>query len=265
MFLQALCLAPAGAHHVLQVGGTGGALATMRLLSLSFEKENPGVDVRVLPSMGSTGAIRAVSRGALHVGLLSRPLKDEERATGLVLMTYAKTPFVVVTHSGVDVKAVTTDDLVKILSGERTTWPNGKRIRLILRPETDSDTEYLRGISPLVASALEKAFLRPGMLIAMTDQECLDMIERTPGAIGVSSLAQVVSEERRVNVLAYDGRSPTVHGRASGSYRPMKQFSIVTRADPDPLAEKFISFVLSEKGRKILESAGSIPLKGSPD
>ncbi len=89
------------------------------------------------------------------------------------------------------------------------------------------------------------------------------MIEKTPGAVGFSSLAQVVSEKRRVSVLSYNGEKPSVKGRAHTSYTLMKQFSMVIRARSSPLAEKFVAFVLSEKGRKILEKSGNIPEKGS--
>lgn len=259
--VQCVPCALCAAHEVLKVGGTGGALAAMRLLSIPFEEAYPGADVRVLASMGSTAGIRAVSRGAIEIGLSSRPFKDEERSLGLEIRAYAKTPFVVVTHRDVGVKKMSTDDLVKILSGEMTKWPSGKRIRLILRPESDTDTEYLRRISPRVASALTKAFSRPGMKIAITDQECLDMVEKTPGAVGFSGLAQVVSEKRRVSVLDYDSESARVKGRVNGSYRFMKQFSMVTKAHPSAMVERFVAFVFSDKGRKILEKTGNIPVK----
>lgn len=45
---------------ILTVGGTGSGLGFMRLLGTSYNALHPEVDVRVLPSLGTSGGIRAV-------------------------------------------------------------------------------------------------------------------------------------------------------------------------------------------------------------
>ncbi len=259
--LQAIHAGYACAHEVLKVGGTGGALGTMKVMATSFEKVNPEIDVRVLPSMGSSGGIKAVSEGAVQVGLSSRHLREEERKAGLSFVPFARTPFVIVVRNDVSATNVRTSDLVKLLNGDMDKWPDGRRVRLILRPESDADTEYVKKISPLVARALKKAYGRPGVRIAMTDQECLQIVEKTPGAIGFSSLAQVVSEKSGVKVLSYNGIVPSLKTLGQGSYRLVKEFHIVTKAKQTPSVEKFVQFVFSSKGMKIIEKSGSIPLK----
>lgn len=57
---------------------------------------------------------------------------------------------------------LTLDQIVRIYSGELNKWPDGKPIRLILRPEGDVDTMMLKGISPDLRDAGGKAQSREG-------------------------------------------------------------------------------------------------------
>ena len=41
----------------LKIGGTGGALGTMKELAAAFEKKHPGVTVSIIPHLGTRGAL----------------------------------------------------------------------------------------------------------------------------------------------------------------------------------------------------------------
>src|SRR4030042_4023517 len=90
------------AEGVLKIGGTGTSLGSMQLLAKAFEKSHPGIKVVViLPSIGSSGGIKAVSKGSIDIGLSARPLKDEERNLGVLTTEYARTPFILVIRKDV--------------------------------------------------------------------------------------------------------------------------------------------------------------------
>jgi phosphate transport system substrate-binding protein len=232
----------------------------MKVLAGAFEKSHPPIKVVVMPSLGSGGAIRAVSKGSLAVGLISRALTDEERHMSLSMTEYAKTPFVPVVQSNINITDVSTAELEKMYRGETQTWPNGERIRLVVRPQADADTTLMRKISPGMDRAIDIAWSRDGMLRATTDQDNTDMLEKTPGAFGFSTLTQMLTEKSRLKMLSLNGIRPSLSALAQGSYPLAKTLAMITVKDPSPPVRKFRDFVLSPEGRAILDKTGNIPI-----
>ena len=264
LLLALFCSLPASvtAAATIRIGGTGAALGTIRLIADAFEKEH-GITVAIPPSMGSSGGIKAAMEGVLDVALSSRPLKEEERKLGLSEFLYATSAFVPIAHSAVPVKDISRADIARILTGSLTNWPNGERIRFVLRPVADIDTDLLRSLSPDIAKALDAARSREGMLIALTDQTNADMIEKTPGAIGFSAFTLVKAEKRSIKVLFLDG-VPLEAAQRPGAAGPMKSLYAVTRADAPAGSRAFVQFLRSPQGRKILERSGNIPVQAGP-
>jgi phosphate transport system substrate-binding protein len=245
---------------VIRISGTGSALGTITLLSSAYSKRHPECKVHVLQSIGSSGAIKAISQGALDIGLISRKLKPEELRLGLLVTSVARTPFVFAVGRSVPVSGVTHGDLLKILKGEILKWPNGERIRVVLRPAADADTIIARSISPEMRVAIDNALAREGMLMALTSQEALDLIEKTPGSFGFSSLSQIESENRSIKMLSYNGVSPTAKNIATGAYPHSMKFSLITKPDVSPSVRQFIDFVRSKEGQMLLKKTGNLPI-----
>ncbi len=268
--LYALCItviasAPFLSHaqDVIRIGGTGSALGTMKVLAGAFEKSYPTAKVSVMPSLGSSGAIKAVAQGAIEIGISGRALKEEEMNRGLSAAEYARTPFVPVVHAGVALSAITAGEIVRIYTGEMKMWPNGERIRLVLRPASDVDTSLLKDISPEMGRAVDAALSRTGMLTGINDQQNAELLEHTPGAFGFSTLAQVSTENPELKMLTWNGVRPSVQALAKGSYPFSKRLFFVTKGPLSPATRTFIDFVLSSEGRKLLEQTGNMPLAGA--
>lgn len=241
----------------IKIGGTGVALSAMSVLTQEFRKANPDADLVVLPSIGSGGAIRGVQSGTLDVGISARPLKDSERGKGAEETEFARTPFVFVVPKKNAIAGFSEAELVDIYAGRRTTWPDGSRIRLIMRPADDSDAVMLKTkFSPAMAEAVKAAETRPGMLFAATDQEAAEMLDRTPGALGVLALGQVVGERLALNLLRFDGVQPSVTAAANGTYRHHKVLYLLTASDAKPTVQKFASFIQSTRGKELLGQLG---------
>ena len=255
---------PALAEEVLKIGGAGSALGSMKLLVAAFEKSHPGVKVVVLSSIGSIGGIKAVSKGGIGIGLTGRPLNKEELKLGLSVIEYARTPIIFVTRNNINVSNLSTGEIIKIFRGEIQTWPNGERIRLILRQAAESNAIAVNQISPEMRKAMEIAMSRPWRLVALTDQESTDLVEKTPGAFGFCTLTQAISEKRNMKILFYNGISPITKNLVNDSYPLSKSHFMLTKAKPSAMVKEFIRFVRSSEGKRILEESGNSVIKGNP-
>lgn len=244
--------------ETLRIGGTGSALGTMKLLSDEFERLNPDVAVKIYPSLGSTGAVRALAGGTLDIAITGRPLMLEELKHGLTIFGYAQTPLAAATRRTSSVRGITTQELARIYSGETTSWPDGRRIRLVLRPASDADAKIMRSISPDVSRALDAAYGRPGMLIAATDRDCSAAIEAADGTLGFITLTQFMTERPRISLLSLNTIEPTVRNMAAGTYPLSKTLYAVTKASPAPLAARFIGFLRSKEARRIIQQTGNL-------
>jgi len=247
-----------GAGDTITIGGTGSGVGVMKILGEAFEKKHPGTKVRVLPSLGSAGGIKGVAKGALDIGISARPLKSEEKSYGLSTVEHATTPLVIVTRKDTVASGLKTEELVRIYDGRVLTWPDGRRIRPVLRPEEESDTQIIKEFSPEIKKALETAMSRPGMLLGITNQDATNIIEKTPGAFGFSSLAQVITEKLPLKILSFNGIFPSAGTLSDGSYKLKKALFIVTKSKPSVKVGDFLNFVKSPAGTMIFEESGYI-------
>jgi len=245
--------------ETIKVGGTGSIVHTMQRVADAFRATRPDAGVEIVPVLGSRGAKRGVLSGAIDVALSAAPLTDDERTQGLVATEYVVTPFVFAVPESNPLTAVTTQDVVNIYSGKTITWPDGKRLRLVLRPPGDSDNTVLKGMSPAMAQAVTAALSRPGMNMADTDADAADAIETIPGAFGTTTLGLIMSERRSLRALSLDGVSPGDSAAANTSYPHVKRIDLVISAKAPRLARDFVNFALSAAGQAALRGAGFFP------
>ena len=241
----------------VKIGGTGNALGTMEQLGKAYAKGNPGTKVTVLPSLGSGGGIKAVASGAIDIGVSSRPLKEEERQLGLVESEYARTPFVFAVPAKSRVIAISSGQIADLYSGRTEAWPDGGRVRLVLRPAGDGDSVQIRKMNAAIGAALTHAEAIPGIKFATNDQENAGDIERIPGAFGATTLALITSEDRPLRALELDGVAPTVANAAAGRYPHFTRLYLITRSNPAADPQRFIAFLRSREGGDLLVRNGN--------
>ena len=260
--VTAFCLLfPAGSFAAtLKIGGTGAALGTMRILADEFVRLHPDISATIPESLGSGGGIKAVLAGALDIALSSRQLKPKEQDAGARSKQYATTPFVLVTpvsHSN-PAPGLTSEELVKAFSGEPVRWNDGTPIRIILRREKDSSTRILIAAFDGMDAALARARAIPGIPVAFTEQDNMDLAETLPGALTTGSLTVILAENRRLTPIAIDGVKPTLENLADGAYPISKSLYLVTGPKVSQVALDFIRFIQSNEGAAILKKTGNL-------
>lgn len=242
----------AGAQS-LTVVGTGDGLDMLRAVAAVYRAEKGG-DVIFPASIGSGGGIAAVAAGSERLARVARPLKETERAAGLIAIPIAQLPTAIIVHPGVGVSALTSEQLVSIFRGEITDWSavGGKpgKIKVVRREEANSSLQVLRASMPgwkdLQITTLSKT--------AVTTQDAIETVDRVEGSIGFVPYSTSLLPD--AIVLRIDGRAPTDEGYPSAA---LLQF--VYRGEIAPEAREFVAFVRSNEGFRLLEAYGAVPAK----
>ena len=242
----------------IKLGGTGAAQGTVNRLAEAFERSNPSDKVVLIGGLGSGGGIVAVSEGALDLAVSSRELKPDERAKGLQAAPMFETPFVFVT-SHPERQNLSKTQVVAIFDEALTAWPDGKAIKIVLRPKSDTVTSYLHANFEGMQAAMDKLRLRRDIPVAPTDQDSAELAEKTPNSFAAATLAQIVTEGPRLRLVDLDGRSASVEAMESGSY-PLKLKMLLISKQPSPAANRFIQFLRSDEAKRIFRESGSVSL-----
>jgi phosphate transport system substrate-binding protein len=257
---QAQAQAQAPSPSLVRVNGTGSGAGGMHLLAKAFMAANPDVKIEVQPAIGSAGGISALLASKIEVAVSNRKPKETELSNqALMSVEYARTPFVVAVSRDLGITTLTSAQLAGLYAEGVVNFPNGKRARPVLRLSDASDTELLRSISPEVAKAVDAASQRRGMLNANTDSDAADMLERTAGAFGASTLALIESEKRKLVALSIDNKVPSVDNLVSGAYPHHKSLYLIVGADAGPNTKRFAAFVHSGAGQALLRANGHAP------
>ncbi len=181
-------------------------------------------------------------------------MTDEEAKSGLEMVEYARTPLVLAVGAGIPRTGLRRSEFVRVVRGDAGIVSGGQPLRPILRPESDAETILARKVFPEIGEA------RPPdsqVTIALTSQDAADLIEKVSGAIGLSTLALMRSESRKMKALSLDGVAPGKESIANGSYPLVMNLYLVTRPNPSEAVRQFVAFVQSEPARRLLEESGN--------
>jgi phosphate transport system substrate-binding protein len=244
----------------LQVAGSGSNLPLTRLLLTAWAaRERQSFTLHA--SIGTTGAIQALRGGAIHLGLLSRALKAEERAQEppLQIVHYAQSVVVLAAHPDVSDRDLPMQTLLAMLGGARSTWSDLTPRTFLLRERGDSSQATVAAVVPEFARLEREAQASRRFRVIYSDAELRQVLLNTPGAMGWTDLGALAIEHSALVALALDGIAPSVQSAREGTYRLTKPLDFAVIAPIDPRVQTFLAFVASPEGRAITERSGFIP------
>lgn len=241
----------------LKVGGTGAATGFLERLAAAYSARHPGDTVEVVLGLGSTGAISAVGEAAIDLAISGRPIKEEEKAKGLQSAPLLHTPFIFVTSHPQGQK-LTKSDIVAIHDGRLVKWADGKEIRPVLRPKSDSVTPFLHAKFDGMQAAMDKLRQRPDVPVAATDQDNKDMAEKVPNSFAGMTLLQFITEAPRLRGIGIDGVQASVAAMEEGTYKLAMTLYMVGQPNPSPVVRRFISFTYSAEAAKLIRESGGM-------
>ena len=111
----------AAAGGTVSTDGSTSMEKVIGALGESFMEANSGTTFTYNPT-GSGSGIQAVSEGRCDIGLSSRALKDDEKASGLKETTLALDGIAIIVNPQNPVKDLTLEQIAKIYTGEINNW-----------------------------------------------------------------------------------------------------------------------------------------------
>src|SRR5436309_3705131 len=139
------------------------------------------------------------------------------RTTFLIILVLSALPclathMAVVVDKGNSAGNLASADLARILQSTSRNWPDGRKVTVVLRDLSSSETESaLQKLFKLSSDELKAFFAahKGSIVMVHSDAELLKIVESTPGALG---LVDVYSITSKVNVVKVDGKLPLEQG-----------------------------------------------------
>ena len=222
-------------------------------LGESFMAANKDVKFTYNPT-GSGSGIQAVTEGRCDIGLSSRALKDDEKASGLVETVLAYDGIAIVVSPENPVSDLDVDTIAKIYTGEITNWKDvgGDDAEIVLiGREAGSGTrdgfESITGTKD--ACAYRQELTSTG--------DVINTVSQNPNAIGYASLSAVGES---VKALTVGGVAATEDTVRDGSYVVQRPFVLVTKKGTElsPAAQSFFDYAISPEVADIIANAGAV-------
>ena len=246
--------APAVLSGTVSPDGSPSMEKVIGALSEAFMEANSKVSVTYNPT-GSSAGIQAVQEGRCDIGLSSRALKDEEKASGLKETILAYDGIAVIVNPANPVEDLTLEQIADIYTGKITNWSelggSDGEIVLIGREAgsgTRSGFEEIVEVKDLCQYRQELS--STGDVIATVAQN--------PGAIGYASLASVKDTVKAVKV---GGVAPSEETVKDGSYAILRPFVLVTKEGVtlSETAQAFFDYAVSADSNAVVIAAGVVP------
>ena len=226
-------------------------------LGESFMAMNKDVKFTYNPT-GSGSGIQAVSEGRCDIGLSSRALKDDEKASGLVETVVALDGIAIVVNPENPVSDLDIDTIAKIYTGEITNWKdvggNDAEIVLIGREAGSGTRDGFESITDTKDACQYRQELT-------STGDVITTVSQNPDAIGYASLAAL---KDTVKALTVGGVASTEETVKDGSYVIQRPFVLVTKTGEklSDNAQKFFDFALSAEAAQYITTAGAVPVNG---
>lgn len=245
-----------GGEKTVSTDGSTSMEKVIGILGEAFEKDNEGITFTYNPT-GSGSGIQAVKDGLCDIGLSSRNLKEEEKASGLKETVLALDGIAIIVNPENPVADLTVEQVADLYTGKITNWKdvggNDGEIVLIGREANSGTRDGFESIT----GTKDKITYRQELT---STGDVIAAVAGNPNAIGYASLASV---KDNVKALSIGGVVPSESTVKEGTYKVQRSFVFVTKTDRalSESAQKFFDFALSDKATDLILQAGVVPAK----
>lgn len=264
-----------GSRTLIQNKGSDTIVNVAQAWAEAYKTVNPKVAVAI--SGGGTGTgISALINGTVDIANASRRMTESEiaeaRAHGHdpVEFIVGYDALAVYLHRDNPVTQLTLAQLAEIYADGGTvenwaqlgvTVPGAKDDHIVRVSRQNNSGTYAYFKEAVLGKGRE---YKLGSLDMHGSKDVVDLVARTPGAIGYSGLAYATPEVKLVPIARSEGETPvppTVETARDGSYPIARPLFMYTAGQPTGAVKAYLDWILSDAGQRILREKGYAPVR----
>lgn len=267
-----------GARIVIQNAGSDTMVNLAQAWAEEYAKVEPSVSVEVSGGGSGTG-IAALINGTVHLANSSRKMEPDELAKAAQAAGEPPQEYIVgydalavYVHKDNPLQEIAIDQLAGIYSegGTITTWSqlgienNPCRSDEIIRISRQSNSgtyHYFR--EALLGTARD---FKLGSRDLHGSKDVVELIGKTPCAIGYSGMGYATDQVKMLRIAKKAGEpayAPSIENTLKKTYPISRPLYIYTHGTPNEATKKYLDWILSRAGQKIVEQTGYVPLPAS--
>ncbi|MEW6001630.1 MAG: phosphate ABC transporter substrate-binding protein [Nitrospirota bacterium] len=257
----ALSLAGLSYGEDLRIDGSTTVLPIAQRAAEVFMKKNPDVKVYVSGSGSGTG-IKALMDGTTNIATSSREAKDKEIASGKekgVILTPHKIALdgiVPVVHPSMKIDNITTEQIREIYNGKIKSWKElggpDRPIAVVSRDTSSGTYEVWE------EKVLKGDRVRADALLVASNGQAVQTVAQNRYAIGYIGIGYI---DKSIKVLKVNGKTASPASVRDGSWPIARPLFMYTNGKPSGVMARFIDFVLSREGQKIVNEVKYVSIK----
>lgn len=242
----------------ITISGSTTVLPIAQATAEIFMDQNPEVNISVRGG-GSSVGIASIIAGTVDIGDASRHIKAKElaaaRERGINPYEYvvANDGIAIVVHKNNGVKNLTVQQIKDIYMGKISNWKDvgGPALPIVIISRDVSSGTFEVFNSLVLGGAAQVS----SALMLASNNAVVSAVEGTPGAIGYAGLGYLTNS---VNVVKVDEVMPTKVTIQNKTYPIARTLHMYTNGKPKGIVRKYIDFILSAEGQKLVEEQGFI-------
>jgi phosphate transport system substrate-binding protein len=245
----------------LRIDGSTTVLPIAQKAAEVFMKKHSDVKVYVSGS-GSGNGIKALIDGTANTATSSREAKEKEiadgKAKGVTLTAHkiALDGIVPIIHPSMNMENITLEQLKDIYNGKIKTWKElggpDRPISVVSRDTSSGTYEVWE------EKVLKGNKVRPDALLVASSGQAVQTVAENKYAIGYIGIGYV---DKSIKVLSVNGKTASPSSVRDNSWPIARPLFMYTNGKPAGTIAKFIDFMLSKEGQKIVNEVKYVSIK----
>jgi phosphate transport system substrate-binding protein len=270
-----LLAAEAGARTEIQNKGSDTLVNVAQAWAEAYQNVDSSVAVAVSGGGSGTG-IAALLNGTVDIANSSRQIKSKEMdmatKAGIEPVEHivGYDALVVFLHGDNPADTMTIEQLREIFGrgGKATSWtdldievPGCKNQQIVVVSRQNNSGTYAYFKSAVLG---KKGKFRQGTLDMHGSKDVVDLVEKTPCAIGYSGLAYATDHVKLACIATSDPTqcvSPSPATASDSSYPIARPLFMYTNGEPKDHVKTYLDWVMSDVGQCIIQAKGYAPLR----